>query len=66
MDSGPRATSSPTTICVILASEAGVLPIPEERIIRKWRLQPGKMLLIDLDEGRIIDDDEKSSGSLLR
>jgi len=43
---------------VILASEAGVLPVPEERIVRKWRLQPGKMLLIDLDEGRIIEDEE--------
>ena len=43
---------------VILASEAGVLPVPEERIRRKWRLQPGRMLLIDLDAGRIIDDDE--------
>ncbi len=43
---------------VILASESGVLPVPEERIIRKWRLQPGKMLLIDLEEGRIIDDAE--------
>ena len=43
---------------VIMASEAGVLPVPEERIRRKWRLQPGKMLLIDLEEGRIIDDDE--------
>ncbi|KAA5610556.1 glutamate synthase large subunit [Rhodovastum atsumiense] len=43
---------------VIMASEAGVLPVPEERIVRKWRLQPGKMLLIDLDQGRIIDDEE--------
>ncbi|HEY2538048.1 MAG TPA: glutamate synthase central domain-containing protein, partial [Stellaceae bacterium] len=43
---------------VIMASEAGVLPVPEERIRRKWRLQPGRMLLIDFDEGRIIDDDE--------
>ncbi|MDR3529005.1 MAG: glutamate synthase central domain-containing protein, partial [Rhodopila sp.] len=43
---------------VILASEAGVLPVPEEKITRKWRLQPGKMLLIDLEEGRIIGDDE--------
>ena len=34
---------------VIMASEAGVLPIPEEKIVRKWRLQPGKMLLIDLE-----------------
>src|SRR5271166_1446749 len=43
---------------VIMASEAGVLPVPEEHILRKWRLQPGKMLLIDLEEGRIIDDAE--------
>jgi glutamate synthase (NADPH) large chain len=43
---------------VIMASEAGVLPVPEERIRRKWRLQPGRMLLIDFEEGRIIDDDE--------
>ena len=43
---------------VILASETGVLPIPEASILRKWRLEPGKMLLIDLDEGRIIDDAE--------
>ncbi len=43
---------------VIMASEAGVLPVPEERIVRKWRLQPGKMLLIDLEQGRIIDDAE--------
>ena len=43
---------------VIMASESGVLPVPEERILRKWRLQPGKMLLIDLEQGRIIEDDE--------
>src|SRR5579864_7761821 len=43
---------------VIMASEAGVLPVPEEKITRKWRLQPGRMLLIDLEEGRIIDDAE--------
>ncbi|MGE0179230.1 MAG: glutamate synthase large subunit [Sphingomonas sp.] len=43
---------------VVMASESGVLPIPEERIIRKWRLQPGKMLLIDLEEGRIVEDEE--------
>ena len=43
---------------VIMASESGVLPVPEEHIVRKWRLQPGKMLLIDLEEGRIIDDAE--------
>ena len=43
---------------VIMASESGVLPIAEEKIVRKWRLQPGRMLLIDLEEGRIIDDAE--------
>ena len=43
---------------VVLASEMGVLPIPEEKIITKWRLQPGKMLLVDLVEGRIVSDDE--------
>jgi glutamate synthase (NADPH/NADH) large chain len=43
---------------VIMASESGVLPIKEDNIVRKWRLQPGRMLLIDLDEGRIIEDEE--------
>jgi glutamate synthase domain-containing protein 2/glutamate synthase domain-containing protein 1/glutamate synthase domain-containing protein 3 len=43
---------------VIMASEVGVLDIPERKIVKKWRLQPGKMLLVDLVEGRIIDDDE--------
>src|SRR4051794_21095968 len=43
---------------IIMASEMGVLPIPEKDIIKKWRLQPGKMLLVDLDEGRLIPDDE--------
>ncbi len=43
---------------VILASEVGVLTVPEERIVRKWRLQPGKMLLIDMEEGRIVEDEE--------
>ncbi len=43
---------------VIMASEVGVLPVPDERIVKKWRLQPGKMLLIDFAEGRIIDDSE--------
>ncbi|CAN7504809.1 glutamate synthase large subunit [Rhizobium sp. LjRoot98] len=46
---------------VILASEAGTLPVNEESIIKKWRLQPGKMLLIDMEEGRIISDDELKS-----
>ncbi|MBI5719908.1 MAG: glutamate synthase subunit alpha [Burkholderiales bacterium] len=43
---------------VVMASESGVLPIPESRIVRKWRLQPGKMFLIDLEQGRIVDDEE--------
>jgi glutamate synthase (NADPH) large chain len=43
---------------VIMASEAGVLQVPEEKIVRKWRLQPGRMLLIDLAQGRIISDEE--------
>ena len=43
---------------VVMASESGVLPIPESRIVKKWRLQPGKMFLIDLEQGRIVDDEE--------
>ena len=43
---------------VVMASEMGVLDVPEEKIVQKWRLQPGKMLLIDLEEGRIISDEE--------
>jgi len=43
---------------VVLASEMGVLPIPEEKIVTKWRLQPGKMLLVDLEQGRIVSDEE--------
>jgi glutamate synthase (NADPH/NADH) large chain len=46
---------------VIMASESGVLPVPESRIVRKWRLQPGKMFLIDLEQGRMIDDEELKS-----
>ncbi|MFN9187545.1 MAG: glutamate synthase-related protein [Betaproteobacteria bacterium] len=43
---------------VVMASEVGVLPIAESRITKKWRLQPGKMFLIDTEQGRIIDDRE--------
>src|SRR5690606_17054743 len=46
---------------VVMASEAGTLPIPEHRIVKKWRLQPGKMFLIDLQQGRIINDEELKS-----
>jgi glutamate synthase (NADPH/NADH) large chain len=43
---------------VIMGSECGCLPVPEERIVKKWRLQPGKMFLVDLEKGRIVDDKE--------
>ncbi|MBC8268934.1 MAG: glutamate synthase large subunit [Rhodospirillaceae bacterium] len=43
---------------VIVGSEVGALRIPESKIVKKWRLQPGKMLLIDLEEGRIVQDAE--------
>ncbi|MCI0668217.1 MAG: glutamate synthase large subunit [Methylococcaceae bacterium] len=46
---------------VVMASEMGVLDIPQEKIVKKWRLQPGKMFLIDIEEGRIIDDEELKS-----
>lgn len=43
---------------VVMASEAGVLEIPAEQILRKGRLQPGRMLLVDTESGRLIDDHE--------
>jgi len=43
---------------VVMASEMGVLDIPQKNIVKKWRLQPGKMFLIDTEQGRIIDDAE--------
>ena len=43
---------------IVMASEMGVLPIPEKDIVQKWRLQPGKMLLVDLAKGRLIPDEE--------
>jgi glutamate synthase (NADPH) large chain len=43
---------------VVLASEVGVLDIPADRILHKGRLQPGRMLLVDTHEGRIIADDD--------
>ena len=46
---------------IIMASEVGVLPVPEDQIITKWRLQPGKMLLVDLEKGRLIPDEELKS-----
>jgi glutamate synthase (NADPH/NADH) large chain len=46
---------------VVMASEMGVLDIPQQKIVKKWRLEPGKMFLIDLEQGRIIDDKEIKS-----
>ena len=43
---------------VVMASEAGVLEIPPENILRKGRLQPGRMFLVDTEEGRIVEDEE--------
>ncbi|MEW5904880.1 MAG: glutamate synthase large subunit [Pseudomonadota bacterium] len=43
---------------VLMASEMGVLPIPEMKVVKKWRLQPGKMFLIDMQAGRIVGDEE--------
>jgi glutamate synthase domain-containing protein 2/glutamate synthase domain-containing protein 1/glutamate synthase domain-containing protein 3 len=43
---------------VIMASEVGVLDIPQEKIVKKWRLEPGRMFLIDTEEQRIVDDEE--------
>src|SRR6202008_2690819 len=43
---------------IVMASEMGVLKIPEDQIVTKWRLQPGKMLLVDLEQARLIPDDE--------
>jgi glutamate synthase (NADPH/NADH) large chain len=46
---------------VVMASEMGVLDIPQHKIVKKWRLEPGKMFLIDLEQARIIDDKEIKS-----
>ncbi len=43
---------------VVMASEAGVLDLPPEEIVQKGRLQPGRMFLVDTEQGRIIDDEE--------
>ncbi|MFL6618032.1 MAG: glutamate synthase large subunit, partial [Povalibacter sp.] len=43
---------------VIMASEAGVLEVPPEDVVQKGRLQPGRMFLVDTEQGRIIDDSE--------
>ncbi len=43
---------------LVMASETGVLDIPPDRVARKGRLQPGRMLLVDLEQGRIVADEE--------
>ena len=43
---------------VIMASEAGVLPIPPEQVALKGRLEPGRMFLVNMEEGRIVADEE--------
>jgi len=47
---------------VVLASEAGVLDLPAESVVRKGRLQPGRMFLVDTAEGRLVDDEEVKAG----
>jgi glutamate synthase (NADPH/NADH) large chain len=46
---------------VVLASEVGVVDVPPEKVVRKGRLQPGRMFLVDTSAGRIVDDDEIKS-----
>ena len=43
---------------VVLASETGVLPIPPDRVVRKGRLEPGRMFLVDTGSGRVVEDHE--------
>ena len=43
---------------VIMGSEVGVLDVPAEMVLHKGRLQPGRMFLIDTEQGRIIEDEE--------
>ncbi len=43
---------------VVMASEVGVLPIAQDRILSKTRLQPGRMFLVDLEQGRVLNDEE--------
>ena len=43
---------------VVMASEVGVLDLPPEKVVKKGRLQPGRMFLVDTELGRIVDDDE--------
>ncbi|MDX3655937.1 glutamate synthase large subunit [Streptomyces sp. ID05-26A] len=47
---------------VVLASETGVLDVPSDQVVAKGRLQPGRMFLVDTEQGRIVDDEEFKSG----
>src|SRR2546422_7962180 len=49
---------------VIMASEVGVLDVPPDRILHKGRLQPGRMFLIDTEEGRIVARSEEHTSEL--
>jgi len=51
---------------VVMASEVGVLDIPPENVLHKGRLQPGRMFLVDTEQGRIIDDEEIKEGMAAR
>ena len=54
----PSRYTVTTDDLVIMASEVGVLDVPPDRIVRKDRLRPGKMLLVDTAQGRIVDDED--------
>ena len=47
---------------VVCASETGMLDIEPDRVLRKGRLQPGRMFLVDLEEGRVVEDEEIKAG----
>ncbi len=51
---------------VVMASEVGVLDIPAENVLEKNRLQPGRMFLVDMENGRIVDDEELKEGIAAR
>ena len=58
MACAPAVISSPTAVLVIMASEAGVLPVKPEEVRMKGRLAPGRMLLVDTEQKRLITDEE--------
>ena len=46
---------------LVMASETGVLDVPDEKVVYKWRIQPGRMFLLDTEEGRVVEDVEIKS-----